>query len=200
MRPADVVRYLRRRLCIFAAVWLMAASSVLAVADADAQEAVMPFPLHDSPRVLPELRFQDGEGAERSLSDFRGKVVLLNIWATWCGSCRKEMPTLDRLETELGGNDFEVVGLSIDRAGIPAVKQFYQEIGVKALGIYVDASEEAARLLRVFGLPTTILVGRDGLELGRYAGPAEWDSPEMLGFLRQQVEQRASDRDEPSRE
>lgn len=197
MRLADVVRYLRQGLCISASAWLIAAASVLAVTSAEAQEAAMPFPLHDSPRVLPELRFRDGAGAERSLSDFRGKVVLLNIWATWCGSCRKEMPTLDRLQIELGEKDFEVVALSIDRAGIPAVKQFYEEIGATALGIYVDTSEEAARLLRVFGLPTTILVGREGLELGRYAGPAEWDSPEMIGFLRQQVERRASDRDEP---
>lgn len=200
MRPADVVPYLRRRLRICASAWLIAASSVFAVTNAEAQEVAGSFLLHDSPRVLPELRFQDGKGAQRSLSDFRGKVVLLNIWATWCATCRKEMPTLDRLQAELGGDDFEVVGLSIDRAGIPVVEEFYREIGVKALRIYVDTSEEAARLLRIFGLPTSVLVGRDGSELGRYAGAAEWDSPEMTGFLRRQIERSASNRDEPWRE
>lgn len=152
------------------------------------------FPLHDEPRTVPPVTFRDGDDRERSLADFRGRVVLLNIWATWCVPCRREMPTLDRLQSELGGADFEVLALSIDRAGLPAVEAFYKEIGLEALGIYVDAAGKASRQLGIVGLPTTILIGRDGTELGRFVGPAEWDSPQMIGFLRQQVERRASHR------
>ena len=187
---------LRRPLRIFTFACLMAASSVWATTNARAQDAVTTFPLHVSPRELPELRFQDGEGAERSLADFRGKVVLLNIWATWCIPCRKEMPMLDRLQAQLGGPDFEVVALSIDRAGISVVEKFYKEIGLKTLGMYVDASGKASRVLGIVGLPTTVLIGRNGSELGRSVGPAEWDSPALVDFFRKQIERRASNRDE----
>lgn len=188
---------LRQPLRIFTFACLMAASSVWATTNARAQDAVTTFPLHDSPRELPELRFQDGERAERILADFRGKVVLLNVWATWCVPCRKEMPMLDRLQAQLGGSDFEVVALSIDRAGISVVEKFYKEIGLKALGMYVDSSGKASRALGIVGLPTTVLIGRDGAELGRSVGPAEWNSPAMVGFFRKQIERRASGRDRP---
>ena len=149
------------------------------------------FALHDSPRPVPEISFEDGEGETLSLADFNGKVVLLNIWATWCAPCRREMPTLDRLQAELGGSDFEVVALSIDRQGVPVVEAFYQEIGLETLPIYVDPSGASQRALRVLGIPTTLLLDRDGNELGRLAGPAEWDSPEMVGFIRGHVEQQS---------
>src|SRR3546814_14022824 len=84
--------------------------------------------LHEAPRTVAELRFNDGNGKSVTLTDFRGKIVLLNIWATCCGPCREEMPTLDRLQERLGGQEFEVVALSIDRAGIGVVSEFYAEI------------------------------------------------------------------------
>src|SRR3546814_20203764 len=87
--------------------------------------------LQDAPSALPEVRFTDGGGQPLTLGDFRGKMILLNIWATWCGPCREEMPTLDRLQARLGGPDFEVVALSIDRAGIAVVREFYDEIRVQ---------------------------------------------------------------------
>jgi len=156
-----------------------------------AAQALAGFAVHESPRAVPEVTFEDGDGRTLSLADFRGKVVLLNIWATWCAPCRREMPTLDRLQAELGGPDFEVVALSIDRKGLPAVKEFYEEIGLETLPIYVDQSGSAQRALRVLGIPTTLLVDRDGNEIGRLAGPAEWDSPEMVAFLRSYLEQRS---------
>ena len=174
---------------------LVAMLAVMALAPASSV-AKPAFPLHDEPRTVPPVTFRGGDDRERSLADFRGRVVLLNIWATWCVPCRREMPTLDRLQSELGGADFEVVALSIDRAGLPAVEAFYKEIGLTTLGIYVDAAGKASRQLGIVGLPTTILIGRDGMELGRFVGPAEWDSPEMIGFLRQQIERRASHRDQ----
>ncbi|CAN7492953.1 TlpA disulfide reductase family protein [Pararhizobium sp. LjRoot238] len=147
------------------------------------------FVLHDTPAPVPELQFADGEGKPRSLADFRGKVVLLNVWATWCLPCRKEMPTLDRLQAELGGSAFEVVALSIDRGGADAVRKFYTEIGIQHLAIHVDASSQVAFALATAGLPTTLLFDAEGRELGRLIGPAEWDAPDMVAFLKTIVDQ-----------
>lgn len=146
------------------------------------------FVLHDAPVAMPELQFADGEGKPRSLADFRGKVVLLNVWATWCLPCRKEMPTLDRLQAALGGDRFEVVALSIDRGGVDAVKKFYAEIGIQHLAIHVDMSNQVGFALATAGLPTTLLIDAEGRELGRLIGPAEWDAPEMVVFLKSIVE------------
>lgn len=139
-------------------------------------------------KPLPELRFQDGEGKARSLADFRGKVVLLNIWATWCTPCREEMPALDRLQAKLGGPDFEVVALSIDQQGAQAVRRFYDEVGVKALALYVDPSAQTGFKLATVGLPTTVIVDRAGREVGRRVGPAEWDAPKLVDELRGMIE------------
>jgi len=149
------------------------------------------FAVHESPRPLPDIQFENGRGEAMSLADFRGNVVLLNIWATWCAPCRREMPTLERLQAELGNRDFEVVALSIDRKGLPVVKEFYQELGLQELGMYVDASAKASRELSALGVPTTLLIDREGNELGRLAGPAEWDSPEMVGFIRSYIERQS---------
>ncbi len=160
-----------------------------AAALAVAQEPLQKFALHDAPKAVPEIEFQDGDGKVRSLADFRGKVVLLNIWATWCGPCRREMPTLDRLQSKLGGTDFEVVALSIDRAGVDVVTKFYSEVGVVHLTRYVDSSGKAALQLSTVGLPTTLLIDREGREIGRLVGPAEWDTPKMVAFLRRHLSQ-----------
>jgi thiol-disulfide isomerase/thioredoxin len=137
-----------------------------------------------APLALPEVRFQDGEGRPVSLADFRGKVVLLNLWATWCVPCREEMPALDRLQQALGGGAFEVVALSLDSGGAEAVRRFYDEVGVRALKVYVDPAMKASAALRVPGVPTTILVDRDGGERWRKTGPARWDAPEIVEALR----------------
>lgn len=134
----------------------------------------------DAGRDLPVSRFVDGDGADHTLADFRGKVLLLNIWATWCVPCRREMPTLDRLQARLGGPDFHVLPLSIDRAGSDAVRRFYQEIQIENLGIYVGEEWQTLGALRVIGLPTTLLISREGQEIGRLVGPAEWDGPEAV--------------------
>ena len=138
----------------------------------------------ETPRPLPELNFVDGTGARRSLADFRGRVILLNVWATWCLPCREEMPALDRLQTALGGPDFEVVPLSIDRGGVSAVRSFYGELELRTLRIYVDASGEALTKLGAVGIPLTLLVDRDGRELWRVVGPAEWDKPAAVNRIR----------------
>jgi thiol-disulfide isomerase/thioredoxin len=153
--------------------------------------------LLEEPRPLPTVSFVDGTGRAMTLADFRGKVVLLNVWATWCGPCREEMPTLDRLQAELGDPDFQVVPLSIDRAGLKVVRDFYDEVGLKHLGIYVDSSGKASRDLGAVGLPTTLLLDREGRELGRLVGPAEWDSPEVVAFIRGHLAPDAASRARP---
>lgn len=171
--------------------WLVLAilASIAAIAPA-AADPPQNFVLLDAPAPVPELRFTDGDGNPRTLADFRGKVVLLNVWATWCLPCRKEMPTLDRLQAALGGPDFEVVALSIDRGGPEKVRKFYAEIGIRHLAIHIDTSAKAGFALATAGLPTTLLVDRQGQELGRLVGPAEWDAPDMVAFLKSIIEQK----------
>ena len=137
----------------------------------------------DQPRALPEVRFQDDQSRDLTLGDFRGRVVVLNVWATWCVPCRKEMPTLDRLQARLGGKDFLVVALSIDRKGVEAVRGFYQEVGVENLAIYVDPSGRGSRGLGLPGVPTTLLIDQEGREVARKMGEAEWHGQEMVSLV-----------------
>ena len=132
--------------------------------------------------------FQDAGGRAHTLGDFKGKVVLLNLWATWCAPCREEMPALDRLQAALGGPRFEVVALSIDQQGPQIARKFYDEVGVKSLALYVDRSAQAAFKLGAVGLPSTLLVDARGREIGRHVGPAKWDSPEVLAELRRRID------------
>ena len=138
-------------------------------------------------RAMPELHFLDASSTPRTIGDFRGKVVLLNIWATWCVPCRKEMPALDQLQQRLGGADFDVVALSIDNGGPAVVQRFYDEIGVRALPIYVDPTSEVTTKLRTLGVPTTLLLDRDGRELWRKTGAAEWDAEDIVTSLRSRI-------------
>lgn len=139
--------------------------------------------LWEEPRDIAAVSFNDGSGKAYDLQDFSGKYVLLNIWATWCFPCREEMPTLDGLQAELGGPHFEVLALSLDRKGASAVQEFFQDIGVEHLGIYVDDSGMAGNKLKAVGIPTTLLLNPEGREIGRLVGTAEWNSEEMVSFL-----------------
>jgi thiol-disulfide isomerase/thioredoxin len=165
---------------------------IMALSGAQAQEPPPAFSMRTTPQPLPEIQFENGQGEAMSLADFKGSVVLLNIWATWCAPCRREMPTLDRLQATLGGPDFQVVALSIDRQGLPVVQEFYDDLGLETLGLYVDETGGAQRALSVLGIPTTLLLDREGDEIGRLLGPAEWDSPEMVAFLRDQLKRTAA--------
>jgi thiol-disulfide isomerase/thioredoxin len=164
----------------------------LGLAAAHAASAAVPqnFVMGHAPKPVPELQFTDAAGNLHTLADFKGKTVLLNLWATWCLPCRKEMPALDKLQATLGGADFEVVPVSIDRKGMEAVNKFYAEIGLQHLGRYVaPAANRALDQFGVFGLPATVLIDRNGQELGRLFGPAEWDSPEVIAFLKDIIAQ-----------
>jgi thiol-disulfide isomerase/thioredoxin len=170
---------------------LLAAGLLLAgMAIASAQQLPRNFILHEAPKQIASIAFEDGQGRPRSLAEFRGKVVLLNIWATWCGPCRREMPSLDRLQGLLGGSDFEVVALSIDRAGLEVVRKFYADVGIRNMAIYIDSSGKATRELATVGVPATLLIDRTGRELGRLVGPAEWDEPDIVQFLKRVIAQK----------
>ena len=142
-----------------------------------------PFGRAASPKSIPELRFVDAKGRPHTLADFRGKVVLLNVWATWCEPCREEMPTLDRLQARLGGDRFQVVALSVDKQGATIARKFYDEFAIKALPLYIDPTAKAAFVLNAPGLPMTLLVDRNGREVGRHLGAVKWDAPEVVERL-----------------
>lgn len=146
-----------------------------------------PFGALSKPRQLPELRFADGEGHALSLTDFHGRMVLINVWATWCIPCRKEMPSLDRLQAAFDKSTFLVLPLSIDQKGASVVLPFYRELGLKSLGVYIDTSGRASFDLNALGVPTTLLVDHEGREIGRRAGAVEWDRPETIAFFRKRI-------------
>lgn len=124
-----------------------------------------------------DFPFETADGRQVTLETFAGKAVLLNVWATWCPPCRKEMPSLDRLQSLKGGPDFQVVALSIDKGGAQQVKPFFDEIGIERLEMFLDRPGVSMQVLRIVGLPTTLLLGKDGRELARWVGPKEWDEP-----------------------
>ncbi|ESR24179.1 thiol:disulfide interchange protein TlpA [Lutibaculum baratangense] len=142
----------------------------------------------DAPDPLPEMRFSDEDGSERALSEWKGKVVLLNLWATWCVPCREEMPALDTLQAELGGQDFEVVAVNLDRGDAEKPRKFLAETGIEHLALYRDPGNEIFSTLksrgRAFGLPTTLLVDAEGCEIGHLPGPADWASGDALDLVR----------------
>ncbi len=141
------------------------------------------FYIHKKPKPLPEFTYVDEQGDKHSLKELRGKVVLLNLWATWCGPCRHEMPWLDTLKDKYKDQPFEMLTISIDRGGLKKPRRFFDKIKIKHLTLYGDPTGRLAPKLRAFGMPTTILIDRNGLELGRIAGPAEWASDDAFAFI-----------------
>jgi thiol-disulfide isomerase/thioredoxin len=141
----------------------------------------------NAPKSLPQLSFKDGSGTAKSLADWRGRTVLLNLWATWCVPCRKEMPALDILQGKLGGPDFEVVSINIDTRDADKPKDWLKNAGVNTLAYYADNSAKVFQDLKAigkaFGMPTTLIVDRNGCELAALAGPAEWASDDALKLV-----------------
>jgi thiol-disulfide isomerase/thioredoxin len=144
-----------------------------------------------SPRLpAPAIAFQNGNGQEVALSSFKGQVVLVNFWATWCVPCLKEMPSLDRLERDLGGGDFTVVPISIDRGGKAAVEAYFKRLDVASLGVYLDPEMRTAFPFGVTDLPVSVLIDRTGHIVGRMVGPAEWDAPEAKALIKAVIAER----------
>ncbi len=149
---------------------------------------VAAFAPNSAPRRATPISFKDGSGRTLSLDDFKGRVVLINLWATWCVPCRKEMPALDELEGKLGGRDFAVLAINLDQRGGDKPRKFLEEIKVRHLLYYEDPTTNVFQKLKMAGrapgLPSTILVDRQGCELGFLPGPAEWASEDALALLR----------------
>jgi thiol-disulfide isomerase/thioredoxin len=142
----------------------------------------------DDARRVPALSFKDGAGADKTLADWRGRVVLLNLWATWCVPCRKEMPALAALQEKLGGPGFEVVAVNIDTRDAAKPQAWLKEAGVTRLAYYSDMSAKVFQELKsagkAVGMPTTLLVDGAGCEIASLAGPAEWGSADALALVR----------------
>jgi thiol-disulfide isomerase/thioredoxin len=141
----------------------------------------------DEGRKLPDLAFRDASGQPKSLADWRGRTVLLNLWATWCIPCRKEMPALNALQEKLGGPDFEVVAVNIDTRNLDKPKSWLQDAGVNHLTYYSDSNAKVFQDLKAIGkaigMPTTLLVDPNGCEIASLAGPAEWASDDALKLV-----------------
>jgi thiol-disulfide isomerase/thioredoxin len=143
--------------------------------------------IHARPRPAPNFSFVHDDSAT-DVASFKGRTILLNLWATWCVPCREEMPALDRLQGEAGGDNFSVVAVNIDTARLERPKAFLQETGVKNLAFYADSSGKGFQSLqqsgKLVGLPTSFLIGPDNCEIGVLAGPAKWDGADALALIR----------------
>jgi thiol-disulfide isomerase/thioredoxin len=145
-----------------------------------------------TPSQLPDLAFEDAEGKPRKLSDWRGKTVLVNLWATWCVPCRKEMPALDSLQGKLGGKEFEVVAINIDTRDPEKPKNFLKEANLTRLAYFTDSKAKVFQDLKsigkALGMPTSILVDGQGCEIANLAGPAEWASDDAVKLIKAAME------------
>ncbi len=145
-----------------------------------------------APLRLPDLTFEDGAGKPRKLSDWRGKTVLVNLWATWCVPCRKEMPALDNLQAKLGGKDFEVVAVNIDTRDPEKPKNFLKEANLTRLGYFSDSKAKVFQDLKsigkALGMPTSVLIDGQGCEIANLAGPAEWASDDAIKLIKAATE------------
>jgi len=137
--------------------------------------------------AMPELCFEDQRGKRVCLSQWRGRVVLLNLWATWCMPCRHEIPQLDRIQAALGGKQFEVVALSVDKRGAPAVANFYERTRVRHLALYVDPTVDATDRLSARGIPISLLIDRRGVVVQRLSGPVDWEADEKMVAIRKLI-------------
>lgn len=160
----------------------LAALFLLATAQA-ATAAGAKVSVHEVPREVPAVSFQADDGTQRSLSDFKGQAVVLDLWATWCLPCRAEFPDFDRLQERRGAEGLVVVPVSLDRKGWPAIDKFYTDTGVQHLKRYLDDQRTLSDALGVRGLPTTLVLDREGREVGRVEGSLDWGGPQAEELL-----------------
>jgi thiol-disulfide isomerase/thioredoxin len=153
-------------------------------ADAGPPAALAPFALGKAPAAVPQVAFSDAAGARRSLAAFKGRYVLLNLWATWCAPCVRELPALARLKASVPKDRLSVIAVDVGR-GTPAdARSFLDAHGAKALDAYVDTNIALLRAFGAYGLPLTVLIDPEGREIGRAIGPAAWDTPEAIAWFK----------------
>ncbi len=141
----------------------------------------------EAPVAVPDTPFIDAEGNQMQLGDWRGRVVLVNFWATWCAPCREEMPSLDALEAEMGGEDFAVLTIAAGRNPVPAIQKFYEEQGIENLPLLKDERQVLARGMGVMGLPVSVLIDREGMEVARVIGELDWADPAVKDVIAQMI-------------
>ncbi|MBN1204015.1 MAG: TlpA family protein disulfide reductase [Myxococcaceae bacterium] len=164
-------------------LWLLGVVLVTSRAEA---EAPLPGGITrvTPPRPLPDFRIIDSEGRELGPKELAGRIVVLNLWATWCGPCVHEMPSLERLQTALGSEKLAVIAVSLDREGRRAVERFRASTGLKVLKSYYDPRGRTGEVLGASGLPLTLILNTQGEEIARATGSLDWSSPEVLAYLR----------------
>ena len=154
------------------------AADVAALRDGDMKKLT----LHDAPVVLPDVILLDIEDGEHKLAEYAGKWVVLNFYATWCAPCRREMPSLDRLQAAMPA--IAVVPVATGRNAVEGLKRFFDETGVVNLPILRDPTSELAHGMAILGLPVTVILNPEGQEVARLIGDAEWDSPSAIAVLK----------------
>ncbi len=177
-----------RRLLLAAAPAFFAVPALAKVSPDLLTGSLAKFTLAKQPKPLPDLAFTDAEDKPVKLSDYKGKTVLLNFWATWCAPCVKEMPSLDKLQAQMGKDKFVVLPLSLDGPSKPKVAPFYADRKLANLGIYFDKGKKVLGALDISVLPTSVLVDPEGREIGRMEGDADWDKPEALALMKAAVD------------
>lgn len=178
-----------------------AASDVATSLDPFIQGEMAAVQLADTPDYLGDLQFKSPEGEDITLSDWKGKAVVFNLWATWCAPCRAEMPALSNLQTALSGEDFEVVAVNIDTKGAERPLAFLDEINVSNLPLYADQTTDIFNNLKkkglAFGMPTTLIVDKNGCRVAHLSGPAHWDSEDAKALVSAIIGKKATE-DQPS--
>ena len=178
-------RYFLSRRSLFAGALSVLASPAFANVGPDLLKGTLAkFELASAPKPLPAIGFDDADDKALTLAGYKGKVVLLNFWATWCAPCVKEMPSLDRLQAAMGKDKFAVLPLSLDGPSKPKVAPFYKDKNLTNLGIYFDKGRKVQQALDVSVLPTSILIDGEGREIGRLQGEADWDKPEAIALMK----------------
>ena len=180
------------RLCAALAALLLAPAAIAGQPGPPIAGSVENFSRIDPSLPTPDDGFADVGGRSLSLADFRGKYVLLNVWATWCGPCVAEMPSLDRLQATLAGEGLLVLPVSLDRGGGPAVALFYGQQAITHLGVYLEGQGGLGAALKIGGVPTSFLIDPKGRIVGSLEGATQWDSPEALALIRHYLKSQAS--------
>ncbi len=180
MKPIEFMSKLLLAIFVFAAI-----APSPALAGPPLNGWMEQFTPNDTPKPVPETAFFDGADKPQLLAEFKDRVVLVNFWATWCAPCVRELPSLDRLQADMGGKDFTVVAISVDRGGAKTAEPFLREkLGLNELALYIDKRMELARALGVKGMPATFLIDRRGNIRGSLTGLAEWDDKDAKALIR----------------
>ena len=181
---------LRNSVLLYTALGLLANSALADVATLEAlrEGDMRKLNFHNTPEAVSDATFTGEDGTDMTLAAFEGQITVLNFWATWCAPCRAEMPQLSDLEAQLGSDDFGVVTIATGRNPRPAIEAFFTDIAVDNLPLHADPRQTLARDMGVLGLPVTVILDRDGLEIARLQGDAEWNSDSAIAIINAIIE------------